>query len=88
MEYTLKLFSASQKRLIELIEDSWLKEAGVRAIPAESGYFLFCDVECFRGKVPQKYFSNDLATENSLNLRLFKENKVPFDYGVCRWLAA
>ena len=46
------------------------------------------DMECFRGKVPQKYFSNDLAYDNGLNLRIFKDNKVPFDYAVCRWLAA
>ncbi len=88
MEYSAIKFSKSRDRLISLIESSPFGELGAKPISAESGYFLYVDIECFRGKVPPCYFSNDFATDNQLTLRLFPDGKVPFDYAACRWFGA
>ena len=54
---------------MDLIENSPLHAAGVKPIRAESGYFLFCEVEGLRDKVPKKYY--DPQFEPDMNLRRF-----------------
>lgn len=78
----------SRNRLIEIVQDSWLSEMGIKLLKPQSGYFMLADISSFESAIPKKYFTNDYEEDPSSTVEstFFKSGKVPLDYAVARWL--